>query len=256
MKNRYERILSLLTNDKKVEVSKLSDLFGVSKVTIRKDLDTLESRGLIKREHGAAVLCSQDDINYRLAFHYDQKRIIARAAAGTVKNGETVMIESGSCCALLADEIVHHKRDVTIVTNSAFIAHYVRDCPGGRIVLLGGDYQPDSQVVVGPLATANVKSYFVNKLFIGTDGFRPAFGFAADNMLRAEVVKVMAGQADTVNILTESAKFNQQGIVPLLPYESVSAVYTDVQIPAEAENILQSHNVLVVKGDTGLKEKT
>jgi DeoR/GlpR family transcriptional regulator of sugar metabolism len=75
-------------------------------------------------------------------------------------------------------------------------------------------------------------------------------------MLRAEVVKVMAGQADTVNILTESAKFNQQGIVPLLPYESVSAVYTDVQIPAEAENILQSHNVLVVKGDTGLKEKT
>lgn len=101
MNNRTNRILELLTQEKRLEVSLLSEKLGVSQVTVRKDLDALEARGIIKREHGFALLRSEDDINGRIAYHYEEKRKIAARAAELVRSGDTVMIESGSCCALL-----------------------------------------------------------------------------------------------------------------------------------------------------------
>ena len=118
---RHTKILELITENKKMEVTKLSQLLSVSQVTIRKDLIQLENSGLIVREHGFATLNSSDDINNRLAYHYDIKQRIAKLAVESIEDGETVMIESGSCCALVALEIAQTKKDVTIITNSAFI---------------------------------------------------------------------------------------------------------------------------------------
>ena len=128
MSERHTKILELLTENDKVEVTKLSELLQVSQVTIRKDLDLLEQKGLIIRAHGFATLNSSDDINNRLAYHYDLKQKIAKLACESVENGETVMIESGSCCALLALEIAQTRKDVTLITNSAFIADMFVKC--------------------------------------------------------------------------------------------------------------------------------
>ena len=127
MKNeRLNKILELLTTDGKAEVIDLSQRFGVSQVTIRKDLSELEEQGLIERAHGFARLRSRDDVAGRLAYHFEAKKKIAARAATLVADGDTVMIESGSCCALLAEQLVSEKSDLTIITNSAFIADYIR----------------------------------------------------------------------------------------------------------------------------------
>lgn len=107
---RHTKILELITENKKMEVTKLSQLLSVSQVTIRKDLIQLENSGLIVREHGFATLNSSDDINNRLAYHYDIKQRIAKLAVESIEDGETVMIESGSCCALVALEIAQTKK--------------------------------------------------------------------------------------------------------------------------------------------------
>ena len=133
---RHTKILELITENKKMEVTKLSQLLSVSQVTIRKDLIQLENSGLIVREHGFATLNSSDDINNRLAYHYDIKQRIAKLAVESIEDGETVMIESGSCCALVALEIAQTKKDVTIITNSAFIADYIRKVAKIRIIYL------------------------------------------------------------------------------------------------------------------------
>ena len=158
---RHTKILELITENKKMEVTKLSQLLSVSQVTIRKDLIQLENSGLIVREHGFATLNSSDDINNRLAYHYDIKQRIAKLAVESIEDGETVMIESGSCCALVALEIAQTKKDVTIITNSAFIADYIRKVAKIRIILLGGEYQNESQVMVGPITKKCVESFFV-----------------------------------------------------------------------------------------------
>ena len=91
MKQRDNTILDLLSESGRMEVSLLAEKLGVSQVTIRKDLDALERKGVIRREHGYAVFGGTDDLNNRLAIHYEEKQSIARAAAGLVTAGETVM---------------------------------------------------------------------------------------------------------------------------------------------------------------------
>ena len=245
--DRRSKILEYVIDNERVDVSELAGMFAVSQVTVRKDLDGLEKKGLIQRQHGFAVAIAPDNLLSRLAFHYDIKRRIAAAAADLVPNGSTVMIESGSCCALLANEIAKTKRGVTIITNSAFIADYVRTAQGASIVLLGGDYQPESQVTVGPLVEQCLQNFHVDQLFIGIDGYTVESGFTGSNHLRAAVVKAMHRQARDVIVLTESLKFPRQGAVPLLLADAVSRVVTDSGLPHPIQEQLTGSGVLMSK---------
>lgn len=247
MSERHTKILELLTENKKVEVTQFSKLLNVSQVTIRKDLDLLENKGLVIRAHGFATLNSQDDMNNRLAYHYDLKQKIAKLACEDVQDGETIMIESGSCCALLALEIAQTKKDITIITNSAFIADYIRRITNIKIILLGGEYQNESQVLVGPMTRKCVEAFFVDKFYIGTDGFSESSGFTGNDYMRSETVRDMAKQAQHIIIVTESTKFNQVGVVNLLPTHEVSCVVTDQDIPQRCEEYLKEQNVLIKK---------
>jgi len=224
---REEEIIAIVSEKKKIQVNELSNRLNVSKVTIRKDLDKLEQRGIIHRQHGFALINNFDDLNYRLSKHYDLKRKIAIEAAKQVADGETVMIESGSTCALLAEELAFHKQDVTIITNSCFIASYVRKSETIKIILLGGDYQKDSQVNVGPLLKQSVKNFFVDKLFVGIDGFDQTRGFTGSNMARSDASRCLANCAEKTIILTDSSKFTNKGIISVLSFTEVAEVYTD-----------------------------
>lgn len=247
MNQRQSRILDLLTENKKMEVTKLSSLLGVSQVTIRKDLDFLESHHMIIREHGYATLNDSDDMNTRLAYHYDIKHKIAKMAVEDIQNGETVMIESGSCCALVAMEIAKTKKDITLITNSAYIADYIRKIGTVKIILLGGEYQCEAQVNVGPITRKCVETFFVDKLFIGTDGFTKESGFTGNDYMRSETVRDMAKQANHVIVVTESIKFSQKGVVNLLDIHQVSYVMTDSGIPDEMVEYFNEQGVKVKK---------
>jgi len=241
---RQTKILNILSQKKKVSISELSEVLKVSKVTIRKDLSQLESKGLLRREHGFAALVNSDDITNRLSFNYEIKKKIAQKALETIKDGETIMIESGSCCALLAEEIISNKRDITIITNSVFIATYIRHKVGAKLILLGGEFQNESQVMVGPLIKICASNFYVEKFFIGTDGFNEVGAMSGD-LMRAEAVKNMAESAQKVIILTESKKFQQTGIVPLLPYEKINAIYTDSQLEESSRQKLEKKNIKI-----------
>jgi DeoR/GlpR family transcriptional regulator of sugar metabolism len=243
MNKRHTKLLEIVNKEGRIEVTLLSSALEVSQVTIRKDLAILEEKGFLKREHGFAVMISSDDISNRLAFNYDVKRKIAIEAAKTVENGETVMIESGSCCALLAKELATNKRDVTIITNSAFIASYIRECPFAKIVLLGGDYQAESQVVVGPIARKCIDNFYVDKLFVGTDGFTAKLGFTGKNHMRTEIARAMAENANKVIVLTESTKFSKQGVAFQFNTKEVAMIVTDSKIPGEITNLLVKDNI-------------
>ncbi|MDR2029098.1 MAG: DeoR/GlpR family DNA-binding transcription regulator [Treponema sp.] len=247
MTERHNKILEILAQSQRVEVVTLADMLRVSQVTVRKDLDQLEELGLIRREHGFALFGSFDDVSKRMAYHYDVKRRIAKAAAELVEDEETVMIESGSCCALLAEELANTKRGVTIVTNSAFIANHIRHTPYGKIILLGGEYQTHSQVMVGPILRKYAEVFLSDKFFIGTDGFTEKYGFTGRDHLRAQAVRDMAEQARQLIVLTESEKFFHQGVEGLVRTDNVSAVYTDDKIPPELETFLLERDVLVNK---------
>ncbi|MCR1901392.1 DeoR/GlpR family DNA-binding transcription regulator [Ligilactobacillus apodemi] len=244
---RLDKIIKLVSKNRKVEVNTLAETLGVSKVTIRKDLDKLEKKGLLHREHGYAVLNSGDDINVRLSFRHDVKKRIAQKAAELVNDNETIIIESGSTCALLAEEICRTKRGVTILTNSYFIADYVKQYDSCKVVLLGGEYQKNSQVTVGPLVKEMIKLFHVQLAFIGTDGFDETVGFTGKDLMRTEVVHAMAKVADEVVILTDSSKFSQRGTVGQFTPDKIKAVITDKNIAEAKEHYLVQNQVKVTK---------
>ena len=244
MHMRHTHLLNLVNQKKRVAVTELAQALDVSEVTIRKDLNLLERKGLLRREHGYAAMTASDDIAHHLSFNYERKRQIAQRAAESIHNGETVMIESGGCCALLAEELATNRRDVTIITNSAFIADYVRKQPNAHIILLGGEYQNESQVMIGPMIQTCVRDFSVNKFFVGTDGLNE-HGFMSNDIMRAEAARTMANSANQVIVLTESSKFQTTGVVSLLPLERVSAVYTDGDADSQSLTLLNNSGIHV-----------
>lgn len=248
--DRETMILELLTVEHRLEVSALAGRVGVSQVTMRKDLDDLERRGLVIREHGCALLRSSDDVQSRIAYHYEAKRKIAERAAELVDNGDTIMIESGSCCALLADVLVQRRKDLTILTNSAFIASYIRGKGAVQTILLGGIYQPEAQVMVGPMVRLCAEGFFVSRFFIGVDGWSARTGFTNQDHMRAQAVRDMAGQAERVVVLTESEKFTRRGVVPLnLPQREGQIVVTSRTVSEEVLAALKEQGVEVCLTD-------
>lgn len=245
MAKRDSTILQIVTDQKRVEVAYLAERLGVSTVTMRKDLDALQEKGLILREHGYAMLANPNDVGGRLAYHYDEKLLIARRASQLVPDGATIMVESGSCCALLGRVLADTKKNLTIITNSAFIASYVRDSAQVSCTLLGGTYQRDSQVMVGPLVRTCAQEFYVDRLFIGADGWIDGVGFTNADQMRADAVRLMAASASEVVVLTESEKFGQRGAIPMrLPGKQVSVI-TDGNIPDEWRRSLARSGVSV-----------
>ncbi len=245
MNERCIKIMEMLNKSGSLEVNAVAQELNVSAVTVRKDFAWLEQNGLLRRQHGFAVRVSPDDVGYRMTFNYKVKKRIVRRAAEMVKSGETVMIESGSTCAMLAAELTEKKRDVTIVTNSAFIAGYIRSVPGARVILLGGLYEPEAQVMTGPLVKKCASEFFVDKFFIGTDGYDPELGFSNVDLMRAEAVRAMAENAKHCIILTDSSKFGKRGVVTLMHARDVSAVITDA-VPDNCRESLEKNSVDII----------
>lgn len=248
MKNRTNQILEMLIKENKIEVSQLAKELQVSQVTVRKDLDTLESKGLIKREHGFALLLKNNDNNSRLALHYEAKHRIALQAAELVHDGDTILIGGGSCCALLAEELIASKKQLTLVTNSVFLANYLHGRTDFQTVLLGGIYQSDTQALVGPLVKQSAENFCVDYFFLGCDGYSPRTGFTTRNQLLAQANRDMAAQAERIVMLTESVKFSRHGIVPMKLDEQIHTVITDEAYPLEnpLKNPLTETDIRVV----------
>ena len=186
MKNRTNKILELLTQKNKIEVSQLSEKLGVSQVTVRKDLDELENKGIIKREPDLHSYAARTILTGESPTIMKQNEKSPRR----LPNWSVVPAHSydrkRQLLCYLADELASSKKDLTIITNSAFIADHIRGKSNFQIILLGGIYQQDSQVMVGPMIRPCVENFLVDLFFIGTDGYTPKAGFTNRDQMRAQ----------------------------------------------------------------------
>ena len=187
------------------------------------------------------------DISNRMDFCYETKQRIAAKASEIVSDGETIMVESGSSCALLVKQLSETKKDITVITNSSYNARFIRESEGGvtKVIVLGGEYQKEAEVMVGPLVKTCAEAFYVDKLFMGTDGYIPGIGFTSGDMLRVEAAKSMMGSARNSIILTDSSKFSEHGVVMQSKFKDIDMVFTDDQIPSEAKEVLEQNGITV-----------
>ena len=220
----------------------LSQALNVSTVTIRNDLNNLARKGIILRTRGGAAPAFHPDVVERQGQRMEEKARIAQAAAALVQDGDTIMIEAGTTTSLIARYLLG-KRDVWIVTNSTLILPYVRTNPGVHLTVVGGEFRPATESLVGPLALAALERFHVRVAFVGTDGFSLGFGLTTHLVEGAEVVRKMAERAETTVLVADSGKFGRKGFVGVLPITGIARLITDSGLPADARAELEQSGV-------------
>jgi len=237
-------LLELLRENPGMGITEMGKTLKVSTVTVRSILNTLSEKGYILRTWGGALPTFHPTMMEQLRNHTEEKNRIAKAAASLIQDGDTVMIEAGSTTALIVRYLLG-KRDITIVSNNTLLLPYARANPSLRLTLVGGEFRPQTESLVGPIALAELERFHVRKAFVGTDGFTLEKGLTTHLVEGAEIVKRMAAQAQETILVADSSKYGKVGFVQVLPLKRIHRLITDTGLPEEAARVLQSEGLPV-----------
>jgi DeoR family galactitol utilization operon repressor len=242
---RKQEILELLQEDATLSAARLSERFQVSVVTIRNDLRSLEAEGLLSRSHGGAGAAFHARILRNQSTHADTKKRIARAAADLVKDGDRLMITSGTTCAMVVKYLLG-KKDVHIVTNSSLILNYARINPSVTVTMVGGEFRPEIEAFVGPIALKTMAKFHVDLAFIGADGFTVEHGITADLVESEEIAELMVAHARKSVVVADSSKYGKAGFAHILPLESLDVLITDSGLDAKVQARLRKSGLELI----------
>ncbi|MDR3153280.1 MAG: DeoR/GlpR family DNA-binding transcription regulator [Deltaproteobacteria bacterium] len=226
---RRQAILNRLLEKRKVHVAELSEEFGVTAETVRRDLERLEKEGRVRRSYGGAVLArpSNEDLpfNSRRTVNTAEKETIAVKALGFVNSGATLMVDA-STTSLALVELLTGKNDITIITNSVKVLH---DFSSSRLSLVGtgGVLRGRSYSLIGEGARATLESHNVDLAVMGCKGLDIGKGIMESNEPEAVLKKIMAGQAKTRILLADHSKFDQVVYRKALEFSDIDCLVTD-----------------------------
>ncbi len=177
IEERRRRIRELLREEGRVTVDSLSARFGTSLVTIRADLAALEAAGALMRTHGGALPLSEDSddsLGVKQLQHHAEKVRIANAAVALIREGETIILDSGTTTAEIARAIRKvDLKSINVITNALNVAALLMDVPSVRLIMPGGILRRESNSLSGHLAEAALANLQADRLYLGADGIDP-----------------------------------------------------------------------------------
>lgn len=231
---RRRAIVDLLNHHGRVLVTDLATQFETSQVTIRKDLEILHLQGLVHRTHGGALPSRQgalDDptLREKERLHRQEKLRIAASAASKVKEGQVVILDSGTTTTAIA-RALRNFQTLTIITNAVNIAAELSGT-AVEVILTGGTLRKNSFSLVGPIAEETLRHLSADLLFLGVDGFDTQHGLSTPNLLEAKVNRVMVEIAKRTVAVCDSSKFGRRSLSQIAPPSAVQEVITDRGIP-------------------------
>lgn len=208
---RIRIIKNYLLENKQVEVNQLSQMLGVSEVTIRRDLEKLEGEEFLTRTHGGAVLGvireGADSNSAEGALHQDYFEI-AKIAIRMINDEDVIMLTNGAINLEIARQLTSKSR-VTVLTNDLNIACHILEAQSAKVVLLGGDIDYNTKAVFGTLTINNLNNFYVNRLFIETDGISNNLELTVSNIDMATFIKEAAKNANEKIIVCTSSAFEK-----------------------------------------------
>ena len=247
-KERRALIMKMLEKENEVSVTTLSKTLAISEVTIRKDLTNLQNRNLLVRTRGGAIRRPVQNLNEdttiakKSMFNFREKERIGRMAAKLIKNGDHILLDSGTTTLEIARNLDRFT-DLTILTNAMNIAEELIKYKRFTVIMLGGHVRFNSHSTIGPL-TLNTLSHFANyKLFLGVDSFSFENGISTPNMEEAMLNQAMIAQASEVILVFDSSKFNKRSFCHIANIDQIHTIVTDHGLPVGSSSRLKEHNI-------------
>lgn len=234
LNRRRSEILNLIREDGHAKVQKLAEIFGVSEVTIRQDLEKLEEDGYVQREHGGAFLKEFDSFAKTGILlnrsHLEEKKIIARKALDFIHEGDTIILDSGTTTTELANLLIDFK-SLTVITNALNIAYVLGANPGINLIVSGGEFKAPTLSLTGELAAGMFKNIHVQSLFLATAGISKDMQLTYPSYSDLVVKSSMIRAAQNVFLLADSSKFDNSSFASLGRISLVDTVISDDNVP-------------------------
>ncbi|MGQ9629408.1 MAG: DeoR/GlpR family DNA-binding transcription regulator [bacterium] len=228
MGERQLKILDLLNQNRSLRVVDLGRILKVSESTIRRDLQELEGRNLLRRTHGGATINigrTGEVFPPPIDSFPEEKKRIGQAAASLVDDGDKISIENGGTTLQFAKHL-SGKRNITVVTNSISIAYEVSKNPSATVILTGG-ILGENQYLYGPLAELSLSKVYVDKAFIGTYGIAHAEGLTDPSLTAGQTKMALIRNARKVILLTDHSKIGRVHLTFIAPVTAVHTLVTD-----------------------------
>ncbi|WP_081209299.1 DeoR/GlpR family DNA-binding transcription regulator [Salegentibacter sediminis] len=247
---RRSKILEILDEFNKVNVTDLSNQLKVSEVTIRNDLDKLEQSKLLVRAHGGAFKTSNLAlaVSEKKTINKDLKKLIGKKAVSLIQENDSIILDSGTTTFEISSNLGNFK-EITVISNALDIVNNLAQFDNLKVYMPGGYLQEFSMSLVGPMAERNLKQLFCNKLFLGVDGIRSNIGFFTHHMEEAYLNQIMIDIAEEVIVVADSTKFKKTGLAFIQNFEHINKVITDEGIEKADIEMLEKNNVEVIIAD-------
>ena len=242
---RLNKIKEKLFKEKRVDVFELSELFSVTEVTIRRDLDKLEQEGFLIKTYGGAVLNEEMVLEPLKAVieerNLEEKRMIGKIASQMIENNEAIYLGPGTTCLEIARNIKDKK--LTVVTNDLLIAQELRDSVGVKVIVTGGDLIQSTSTLVGGFALQALGGIYINKAFIGIKGANFDSGYTIDSHEEVMVIQGVRKISSEIVIVADYTKFGCTAFARLGDLTMTRKVITNKQVPAEFKKYFFEHSI-------------
>lgn len=227
---RKNAILETLQKEQRVLVAELSQEYGVTEETIRRDLDKLEKEGFVKKTYGGAVLNENTNIEMPLRIrektNRKEKQMIARLVASMVEEGDSIILDSSSTSLMVAQELKDRKK-LTVITNSLEVLIEFSKSNGVQVISTGGALKSSSLSLIGKNAEKMLENFYVDKAIVSCKGLDIKKGATDSTEADAEIKKSMISCSKKLILAADSTKFGKISFAKILDLRKGDVLVTD-----------------------------
>jgi DeoR/GlpR family transcriptional regulator of sugar metabolism len=239
-------ILDLMKNKNFIKITEIVNRFEVSNETARRDLEALQDEKLVKRVYGGAVLTAQAAPVISKNTSYSEKAAIGRAAAALVKEGDKIMLDTGTTMLEIARNL-KEMDNLTVLTNSLPIINELINT-NVVVVALGGYLDPDEQCMYGSLTSSAMKHFFVDKSFIGAGGIT-LNGGVSDYNTEIDNRRIIFERSGQVILAADSGKFGINAFTYICPIEDINTIVSDNRLSADYMEGIRERRIELILAD-------
>ena len=251
LSKRHAEIMRMLTDEGTVTISELAARLGVSLETVRRDVRPLTESGSVLKIHGAVGLAGQfgeAPFQRRMRENAEAKRRIAREMARLIRDGESVMLDTGTTTSFVARELLGHRR-LTVVTNSSDIARTLATVNGNKVYMAGGELRSDSGAAFGVSAIEFIAKFSVTHAIISAGAIDAESGVMDFDLEEAEFARMMLSRGEQSYVVTDHTKFGRRGLVSVAGFDAIGHLVTDAPVNDDLATLLEGHGTrLMIAG--------